>query len=225
VLKSKGIISAFQKKILTSLQNLPDFSYFYLTGGTALADFYLGHRKSYDLDIFTTESGLVESFSWDVEKELRNHGVDFKVIRRLSTFTEFELAEKDDETRLHFAYDSPYRLGKPVASDISIKVSDYKDLITDKLLAFFGRTEPRDAVDLYFILKEEDIWQLVQLASQKDPGFDLYWLAVAFEKTLDFPDDIKRWPVEMLKDIDVSEVKSDFSRLAEEMLDKLSDKK
>jgi len=32
---------------------------FYLTGGTALAEFYLAHRKSFDLDIFTTEKGII----------------------------------------------------------------------------------------------------------------------------------------------------------------------
>jgi predicted nucleotidyltransferase component of viral defense system len=31
-------------------------------------------------------------------------------------------------------------------------VNGYLDQCVDKLLAYFGRAEPRDAVDLYFIL-------------------------------------------------------------------------
>jgi len=52
MLKGKGIISDLQKRLLLALHNLSDSPYFYLTGGTALAEFYFGHRKSYDLDIF-----------------------------------------------------------------------------------------------------------------------------------------------------------------------------
>jgi len=54
VLKSKGIITKLQKEILFIFSKLADSRIFYLTGGTALAEFYLGHRKSFDLDLFTT---------------------------------------------------------------------------------------------------------------------------------------------------------------------------
>jgi len=40
MLKSKGIMSELQKELLFSLSNLADFQHFYLTGGTALAEFY-----------------------------------------------------------------------------------------------------------------------------------------------------------------------------------------
>ena len=63
MLKGKGILSEIQKRILGSFQRLADASYFYLTGGTALAEFYLGHRNSYDLDLFTPEEGLILPFS------------------------------------------------------------------------------------------------------------------------------------------------------------------
>lgn len=52
---SAGLLSPLQKRILASLSQIPDLIQFYLTGGTALAEFYLGHRKSFDLDIFTGE--------------------------------------------------------------------------------------------------------------------------------------------------------------------------
>lgn len=87
----------------------------------------------------------------------------------------------NQKTRLHLAYDSPFRFDKPVNSDSGIKINDYKDIVVDKLLTFFGRGEPRDAVDLFFILKKENFWKLIKLASQKDPGFDLYWMAIALQ--------------------------------------------
>lgn len=36
---------------------------FFLTGGAALAGFYLGHRRTQDLDLFTTENYIEEGVS------------------------------------------------------------------------------------------------------------------------------------------------------------------
>jgi hypothetical protein len=71
LLKSKGIITDLQREILTIFSEIHDSKMFYLTGGTALAEFYLGHRKSFDLDIFTTEKGLIIPFSYAFEQELK----------------------------------------------------------------------------------------------------------------------------------------------------------
>lgn len=224
MLKGKGIISNLQKDIILSLKELPDFENFYLTGGTALAEFYLGHRKSYDLDIFTKEKDLILPFSRLVEEKFSSGNITLKTIRRFSTFVEFELSGKGDKTKLQLAYDSPYYLELPLESELGIKVNSYKEIIVDKLLTFTGRVEPRDAIDLYLIINREELWTLTELASKKDPGFDLYWLAIALQKVKDFPDDIKRWPVEMLVDVDIKDLKEKFSTLAKEIMDKLKNR-
>jgi hypothetical protein len=69
-------------------------------------------------------------------------------------------------------------------------------LSVDKLLAFYGRVEPRDAVDLYFILEREETQYLLQRGAEKDPGFDRYWFAVACQQVASFPDEIERWGVQ-----------------------------
>ncbi|MCK4353093.1 nucleotidyl transferase AbiEii/AbiGii toxin family protein [candidate division WOR-3 bacterium] len=221
MLKSKGLITNFQRKLLLSFSKLTDSQYFYLTGGTALAEFYIGHRLSYDLDLFTSEGELVLPFSRVMEDGFKKEGLSVSVIRRFQTFIEFELGKKDERTKLQLAYDSPFRFAEPEDSDLGVKVNDYKDIIADKLLTFFGRAEPRDAVDLFFILKKKDLWELVKLASKKDTGFDLYWLAVALEKVRNFPDDIKGWPVEMVLEVKVKELKERFLNLVKEIMDKI----
>lgn len=221
MLRGKGIVSEIQKRILGSFQKGADASYFYLTGGTALAEFYLGHRKSYDLDLFTAEEGLILPFSRIVEDGLKSDGLHINVIRRFTSFVEFEVTDENEKTRVQLAYDSPFRFEEPVNSELGIKINDYKDIIVDKFLAFFGRAEPRDAVDLFFILKKETIEDIAKLAAKKDPGFDLYWLAVALRKVKDFPDEIARWPVEMLVEINTRELKAQFSRIAIEVVENL----
>lgn len=224
VLKSKGIISGLQKGILNIFSNIADSKMFYLTGGTALSEFYLAHRKSFDLDIFTTEKELVLPFSYTFEEEIKKF-FSLRIVKRFTTFVEFEVSEKEKTTKIQLACDSSFRFEEPVDSDIGVKVNDYKDLIVDKLLAFYGRAEIRDAIDLFFILKTKDVWELVKFAKQKDPGFDLYWFANALHKVKNFPDDINEWPVEMIEKFDVKELKNLFLNLSNEIMDKIREQR
>ena len=97
-------------------------------------------------------------------------------------------------------------------------VNDFKDIRIDKLLAFYGRAEPRDAVDLYFLTRNEPVQPLFDLAAEKDPGFDRYWMAVALNRVINFPDEIERWPVKMLVPFDPVQLKTNFQRLAMELM-------
>lgn len=81
-LKGRGILTRVQSRAILAIAELQDAPHFYLTGGTALAEFYLGHRKSYDLDLFTAESGLVLPFSRQAEEHLRKRGLTVGVARR-----------------------------------------------------------------------------------------------------------------------------------------------
>lgn len=220
MLASKGVVTRLQKEILHAFSEIADSDYFYLSGGTALADFYLAHRKSFDLGLFTAEGGLVLPFSRVFERELQGK-LKVRTVRRLESFVEFEIGREGEGTKVQLAYDSPFRFGAPLDSDLEIRVNDYQDLVVDKLLAFFGRAEPRDAIDLFFILEDEDIWELARSAEAKDPGFDLYWLAMAFGKVRDFPDDISFWPVEMIKEADPVQLKRQFLQLSEEIMGRI----
>ncbi len=66
MLRGKGLLQPLQKRFLEIWATLPEQSQFYLTGGTALAEFYLGHRFSFDLDLFTAEEPLILPVSYQV---------------------------------------------------------------------------------------------------------------------------------------------------------------
>ena len=76
----------------------------------------------------------------------------------------------EDSLRVDLALDSPFRFEAPLPTEQGVLVNDYRDLQTDKLLAYFGRAEPRDGVDLYFILRQESRDALLEWAAQKDPA-------------------------------------------------------
>lgn len=50
-----GIITSLQEELLRIFSGIEESDLFYLTGGTALAAYYLKHRYSRDLDLFTKE--------------------------------------------------------------------------------------------------------------------------------------------------------------------------
>ena len=218
MLKGKGILSDFQKAFLQFFANLPDQERFYLTGGTALAEYYLGHRRSYDLDLFTSEANLILPFSYRVEQVVQDAGLQVNIVRRFASFVEFQVRQGENALKIDLALDSPFRFAPVELGDAGVMVNDFQDIRADKILAFFGRAEPRDAIDLYFFLQNTKFDDLAEFARQKDPGFDLYWFAVALNRTAKFPDEIERWPVMMLVDFDPVALKRSFQNLAMQIL-------
>ena len=68
MLRGRGLLTSIQRAFLKAFAGLPDQEHFYLVGGTALAEFYLGHRLSLDLDLFTAEDALILPISYQVER-------------------------------------------------------------------------------------------------------------------------------------------------------------
>jgi len=218
MLRGKETLIPIQKDLLYEIGKIPEASFFFLTGGTALAEFYLGHRRSYDFDFFTAEENLLIPFVRRIEEELPKAQYKIQVVRLLEAFAEAEAHREGEAVRLHIACDSPYRFEEPLPSEFGIKINDYRDLIVDKLLTFFGRWKHRDAIDLFFILKSEPIETLMEKAREKDPGFDLYWFCMALREIEAYPDEIAQWPVDMLVEVNVSELKNKFANLAREIM-------
>jgi len=222
MLKGKGLLVSLQKEFITIFAELPDQAQFYLTGGTALAEFYLGHRLSFDLDFFTSQGDLILPFSYQVEGICRQKGLPVSITRRFATFVEFLLTSGSQALRVDLALDSPFRFAPPLFSEYGVWVNNFTDLKVDKVLAYYGRAEPRDAVDLYFLLQQEPIDPLLSQAAQKDTGFDLYWFAVALNRAQEFPNELERWPVKMLKEFHPLALKQVFQELAMELMSRVT---
>jgi Nucleotidyl transferase AbiEii toxin, Type IV TA system len=201
-IKGFGTLSPLQIEFMEILASLPDKDQFYLAGGTALSEYYLGHRLSFDLDYFTGTENLIQPLSYQIETACQKRGLSLKVVRRFSTFVEFLVERNNESLKVDLVLDSPYRFQPPVLSSEGIYINNYPDLRADKLLAYFGRAEPRDAVDLYFILQKESPDLLIEQAAKKDTGFDDYFFAIALNRCENFPDEVERWPVKMLQPFD-----------------------
>ena len=184
------IINSVQKSILESFGDLADSDQFYLTGGTALAYFYLHHRKSNDLDFFTSEEKIVTSFSLKLEDILRARKLTVERTRGIHSFIELAVKDRHESTIVQLAQDAAFRFEVPrvFPEYPKLKVDGLLDIASNKLLALFGRAMLRDFVDVYYLIKTGKFGQndLIEKAKKKDPGFDLYWLGVAFERIKTF---------------------------------------
>lgn len=186
------ILTDLQLKILKSFAGLTDQEAFYLTGGTALSAFFLQHRRSRDLDFFTATEEVISLFSRKLELSLTKEGLQVGRLRGLQSFVEITVNSDKEQTLIHFALDSPFRFEEPFLSEEipGLKIDSLIDMATNKLLALFGRAALRDFIDVYFLCQErfkKD--ELLRKCSQKDAGFDLYWLGVAMEKIDEFTED------------------------------------
>ncbi len=68
MLKGKGLLTPLQKEFMSVFSRIPDQEHFYLTGGTALSEFYLGHRLSFDLDLFTSDQEIITPVSYQIQE-------------------------------------------------------------------------------------------------------------------------------------------------------------
>ena len=180
------VISPLQRRILGFFPSVTDSAQFYLTGGTALAHFYLKHRRSRDLDFFAPFEEIIVPFSARLEKGLCREGCSVKKQRGTQTFIEFWVEKEQESTIVQLAQDSAFRFEptKEFPEFPGLKVDSLKDIASNKLLALFGRAAFRDFVDLYYLVEKAGFSRsdLIRDSQKKDPGFDLYWLGVALDR-------------------------------------------
>ncbi|MDH4186175.1 MAG: nucleotidyl transferase AbiEii/AbiGii toxin family protein [Nitrospira sp.] len=154
-----SILTPLQSRVLTSLfqRGLGERG-FYLTGGTALAEFYLRHRYSDDLDFFTRKQDpLAQDFQHILDL---TPTLGLTIVSKNPKSSEhlvlFVQADGDQENlKIEFARDVPARMAQPTVRE-GVTVDSFEDIATNKICAILSRqpSEPKDFYDLYFILQE-----------------------------------------------------------------------
>jgi predicted nucleotidyltransferase component of viral defense system len=219
------ILTDLQEEILKIFAKTEEAELFYLTGGTALATFYLQHRLSKDLDFFTPEEEAIGYMGERLKSNLAAGGIEVRTIRKLKSFYEILASKEESHVPIHLALDSPFRFEKVEEIFSQVRVDSLIDIATNKLLTVYGRAEPRDFVDVFFLVKEKfSMDQLIEKSKFKDPGLDEYYLAIAFHRAKEFPEDILKFPVSMVKHLDIKEMKDYFVTQSLLLLNKAKEK-
>jgi len=217
-----SIITPEQKIILACIAK-SDYlrQNFYFTGGTVLSEFYLQHRYSDDLDFFTEKE-----FNQQIILTLMTQWSEQHNFRFTSRFVEvvyrFDLRFSN---KVNFTVDFgiyPYKRVEKGAKYQNLDVDSLRDIATNKLMTINQRTDVKDFVDLYFLLKRKySFWDLLYSAEIKFKRLDIdrILLAQDFLKI----DDFQTLP-KMIKPLTIDQLKKFFRQLAKSLGSKAVEK-
>jgi hypothetical protein len=214
------LLTPLQRRLLREIGKTRLREEFFLTGGTALAALYLHHRYSLDLDLFTENPTAIAQVPPTMREVTSRLGVEITFTRTLGTFLEAFVTSPDGEgVEFDFAQDSPYRLEPTrLHPELDLWVDNPTDIACNKLSALFDRAEPKDFVDVYFVVQHLFPFdQLVALARRKHVGMDDYWLAMALTQV----EQVAVLP-RMVKPVSVDQLKAFFLARAKELMDQAS---
>ena len=208
------ILTPLQHKVLEIFFDVPDLKrHFHLTGGTALAAFYLQHRLSIDLDFFT-HSIAIHEVEKLIEDTFKSKGLALEKERSSPTYRRYRI---DGELQVDVVRDADFRIGAPQWIN-GVMVDDPKNIAVNKVTTIYGRLEPKDYVDLYFLKPylNYNIMELFKLASMKDGGMDPF----QWSKIIADVDTFTVLP-QMVKPLTLKELQKFFHKLRDEILDAL----
>lgn len=150
-------------ELLKGLASEPLFSTVRLVGGTALALQY-GHRNSIDLDFF----GKIDVDAESVKDVLRKYGT-LRIIKESSNIKIYQLdGIKIDIVNYHYNW-----IDEAIMEDGLILASD-KDIAAMKVNAIEGRGTKKDFIDMYFLLQNYSLEEILNFYQKKYPEHSIF---------------------------------------------------
>ncbi len=166
------ILSEDQKKVLSLIGNNTIITdQFYLSGGTALAEYYLGHRLSEDLDFFSEKEfdpAVISVFFKTIQKKA---GIVSVVFEQSFNRNLFFLDLKDNRVKTEFTY-FPFPRIEQHKKFEQLGIDSLLDIAVNKLFTIYQKPRSRDFIDLYCILQKEKNWTVGDLTEKAQIKFD-----------------------------------------------------
>lgn len=139
---------------------LTAFRSYHLVGGTALA-LQIGHRVSYDFDLFTEEP-LAPNLFQKIKKAFSSE----KIIQSFRSKEQCDVFISGVKTTFRYF---PFPIIYPCVKHQGVRLLSVKDIAASKAFAIGQRAAYRDYVDVYFILKENHatLKEVIALSEKK----------------------------------------------------------
>lgn len=202
------ILNPFQKKTLDVFKKTSLSKKFYLSGGTALAEVYLHHRYSEDLDFFTAEEmdlEELEKFSNLVAKENRIQKIEFQHGFGLYTFF---MKDKQRVNKIDFGQ-YPFEPIEELVKFNGIMIESLFDIAVNKAHTIAFRPRLRDFIDLYFVLQKEREWTFENLLQKSFEKFEMRVDALQLGTNLIQVKTLADMPI-MIKKVDLQKIQKYF---------------
>lgn len=188
---------------------------FYFTGGTPLCVFYLFHRISEDIDLFSEkEINLLptRAFIGKIQKKLKLKKIDYRQFLGLHSFQLF--FPNNIILKVDFNYYPFPRIEKGLKYK-NIEVDSLYDIAVNKVHTISMQPRARDFIDIYFIIKEKG-YAFSDLLMKAKAKFDWHIDPVQLGSRLLVAKELKDYP-RMLKKIDHNEWKNFYIREAKKL--------
>jgi len=208
----KQIVSVELINLLYDLQNEPLLKNYFLAGGTALA-LQLGHRTSTDIDLFTPKNQNNQL----IINMLKDKYQYFELINISSSGLQVIIKKiKVDIISLN------QNILEPPITEDGIRLFTKSDIAAMKLRAVIFRENPRDYIDLAFLLQEFSLDKMFDFYKQKYEEQNLTMLKLKLLACKDFKPDDWNNEINMIKNnINLMEI----PKLFENELKKYNSKK
>ena len=167
-----SILTENQKKILALIGGDTAIAEsFYLSGGTALAEYYLGHRLSEDLDFFSEQEFDPQAISAFFKKIQDKAGITSVTYEQSFNRNLFFLDVGADRIKTEFTYYPFPRIEQGQRIE-KLSIDSLLDIAVNKVFTIYQKPRSRDFIDLYCILQKEKSWTLDELAKKAQMKFD-----------------------------------------------------
>jgi len=187
-------IDSKTRQVLRKIRETQVLENFYLAGGTALS-LILGHRKSIDLDFFSSSFPKFEILLAKLKT------LNPKVINQDKGTLDLYI----DDVKVSFL-EYKYPLVGDFLEFDGVKVASLEDIACMKLSAISSRGSKKDFIDLYFILQKFSLGELLALFEKKFKGVD-YQMSHILKSLVYFEEAEKQPDPEFLVDVDWDEVR------------------
>lgn len=149
-------VSSELVELLAWLMQEKTFADFALAGGTSLA-LQIGHRNSVDIDLFGKSEIFHDSF-FDILGDYGN--------AEISRSSKNIFIVEVNGVKVDFVNYKYPLLGKIIVVD-DVRMLSKKDIAAMKIAAITGRGSKKDFIDLFFLLKEFSLREILDYYNQK----------------------------------------------------------
>lgn len=210
-LSSKDILTALQWEFLSCFfQGAPPF---FLTGGTALSAFYLQHRYSEDLDLFTLDGAAFDRVSLYVADTAAKLHAEAVSLQTSPLFHRYRITREADFVIVDLVKEVVPQVSQEKNRFDGIVVDTLADITANKVCTVVSRIEIKDYIDLYFLGRAGyPLENYIELAQQKDAGVSQATLAFVLSEVR-----LLKVPDFMIAPVSLVELQEYFHSLARKL--------